>query len=312
MNETFVWSEIYRPHTVNDCILPERLKKTFLQYVENKEVPNLLLHGPAGVGKTTIAKAMCDEIGCDYMVINGSDESGIDTLRNKIAGYASSVSLSGGNKVIIVDEADGMNPNTLQKGLRAAIEEFIANCTFVFTCNQKRQIIEPIHSRCASIDFKLQKNEKAEMAKQLLDRICFILTTEKVSFKKNVVGALIMKYFPDYRKTINELQRYSTYGAIDESVLLAIADVEISDLIEYLKAKDFVKVNKWCKQNSDNDASRIYTRIYESLHQYLKPQSIPQIIIVLAKYQHMAAFVANGELNLLACLVEIMIDGEFV
>lgn len=312
MSETFVWSEIYRPHTIAACILPERLKQTFQEYVNKGEVPNLLLSGTAGVGKTTVAKAMCEEIGCDHLIINGSEENGIDTLRTKIAGYASSVSLFGGKKVIIVDEADGMNPNTLQKGLKAAIEEFITNCTFIFTCNQKRQIIEPIHSRCATIDFVLNKDEKADMAKQLMDRVCTILIQEEITFKKPVVAALIMKYFPDYRKTINELQRYSATGTIDEGILAGILDVDINDLITYLKAKDYIKVNKWTKTNTDNDPGRIFARIYESVNQYLKPATIPEIIVILAKYQFQAAFCANPELNLLACLVEIMVTGEFV
>ncbi len=307
-----IWVEEYRPHTVNDCILPKRIKDTFQEYVNKKEIPNLLLSGTAGVGKTTVAKAVCDEIGCDYIVINGSDESGIDTLRTKIRGYASSVSLAGGRKVIIIDEADYMNANSLQPALRGAIEEFVVNCSFIFTCNFKNRIIEPLHSRCASIDFKLNKDEKAEMAKQLLDRVCYILDTEKVKYKKQVVAALIMKYFPDYRKTINELQRYSVSGSIDEGILATIVDVDIKDLIEHLRAKDYKAVNKWVKQNSDNDPNRIYTRIYESLSQYLKPQTIPEIIVTLAKYQYQAAFVVNGELNLLACLVEIMVSAEFI
>lgn len=307
-----IWCEKYRPHTVNDCILPDRLKKTFQEYVTQRSIPNLLLSGTAGTGKTTVAKAMCDEIGLDYIVINGSDESGIDTLRTKIKGYASAVSLSGGKKVIILDEADYMNPNSLQPALRGAIEEFAPNCSFIFTCNFKNRIIEPLHSRCATIDFKLNKTEKVEMATQLLKRICDILTTENVTYKKQVLGELIGKYFPDYRKTINELQRYSVSGIIDEGILVSIKDVEIKDLIGFLKTKDFTKVTKWVKQNTDNDPNRIFSRVYDTLNQYLKPQTIPEVIVILAKYQYQSAFVSNPELNLLACLVELLITAEFL
>lgn len=307
-----IWVEKYRPHTVADCILPIRMKSTFQEYVNKREIPNLLLTGTAGVGKTTIAKAICDEVGCDYIMINGSDESGIDTLRTKIKGYASSVSLSGGRKVIVIDEADYMNANSLQPALRGAIEEFSSNCSFIFTCNFKHRIIEPLHGRCATIDFKLNKDEKVEMAKAFMDRVCYILDTENITYKKQVVGALIMKYFPDYRKTINELQRYSVSGTIDEGILANIQDVDLTALVDHLKVKDYTKVNKWCKANTDNDPNRIYAKIYESVNQYLKPATIPEIIVILAKYQYQAAFVANPELNLLACLVEIMVTAEFV
>lgn len=311
-DEQFLWVEKYRPNLISDCILPKRIKDTFQEYVNKGEIPNLLLTGTAGTGKTTVAKAMCNELGCDHIIINCSDDSGIDTLRSKIRGYASSVSLSGGSKVIIMDEFDYANANSLQPALRGAIEEFASNCSFVFTCNFKHRIIEPLHSRCATIDFRLNKDEKVEMAKAFMNRICYILDTENITYKKQVVGALIMKYFPDYRKTINELQRYSVSGTIDEGILASVMDVDLTALVEHLRVKDYTKVNKWVKANTDGDPNRIFSRIYEAVNQYLKPQTIPEVIVILAKYQYQAAFVSNPELNLLACLVEIMITAEFL
>src|SRR5210317_760973 len=237
--EHLLWTEKYRPKNINDCILPERLKKPFQEYVNQGNIPNLLLSGGAGVGKTTVAKAMCEEIGCDYLVINGSDESGIDTFRTKIKNYASSMSLAGGRKVIIIDEADYLNPNSTQPALRNAIEEFAGNCSFIFTCNYKNRIIEPLHSRCAVVEFSLKSNEKADMAKQFMQRIEYVLNTEKVKFEKPVIANLITKHFPDFRRVINELQRYSQFGKIDTGMLAQIGDAKLDDIIKHIKAKDF-------------------------------------------------------------------------
>lgn len=311
MNEQHVlWVEKYRPQKVEDCILPDNIKATFQEYVNRKEIPNLLLSGTAGVGKTTIAKALCNEIGCDYIVINGSDESGIDVLRNKIKNYASSVSLSGGRKVIIIDEADYLNPNSTQPALRGAIEEFASNCSFIFTCNFKNRIIDPIHSRCTVIDFKVNGN-KAKLATQFFKRVEWILEEENVQYEKEVVAAVITKHFPDNRRILNELQRYSVSGRIDKGILSSVSDVEINELIKALKGKDFASARKWATNNLDNDPSRIFRKLYDSLNESLKPNSIPQLVLILAKYQYQAAFVADHEINMVACLTEIMADCEF-
>jgi DNA polymerase III delta prime subunit len=311
MNEQHVlWVEKYRPQKVEDCILPDNIKATFQEYVNRKEIPNLLLSGTAGVGKTTIAKALCNEIGCDYIVINGSDESGIDVLRNKIKNYASSVSLSGGRKVIIIDEADYLNPNSTQPALRGAIEEFASNCSFIFTCNFKNRIIDPIHSRCTVIDFKVNGN-KAKLATQFFKRVEWILEEENVQYEKEVVAAVITKHFPDNRRILNELQRYSVSGRIDKGILSSVSDVLINELIKSLKEKDFSSARKWATNNLDNDPSRIFRKLYDSLNESLKPNSIPQLVLILAKYQYQAAFVADHEINMVACLTEIMVDCEF-
>lgn len=310
--EQTLWVEKYRPHKINDCIFPDRLKKPFQDYVNKKEIPNLLLCGSAGVGKTTVAKALCDEIGCDYIVINGSDESGIDVLRTKIKSYAASVSLSGGKKVIIIDEADYMNPNSLQPALRGAIEEFASNCSFIFTCNYKNRIIEPLHSRCAVIDFKLNKNEKPQMATHFFNLLVSILINENITFDHKVVVSLVTKYFPDFRRVLNELQRHSTSGNIDESALSQNVDINIKELVEFLKEKEFQKVRKWVNSNSDDDPNRIFRKIYDGMSDFLKPGSVPQIVLILAKYQYQAAFVIDHSINLLACLTECMVEGEFL
>ncbi len=309
--DEFKWVDKYRPHTIVDCILPERLKQTFQDYVNKKEIPNLLLSGLAGVGKTTVARALCDEVGCDNMIINGSDESGIDVLRTKIKLYASSMSLVGGRKVIIIDEADYMNANSLQPALRGAIEEFAKNCSFIFTCNYPNRIIKELHSRTAVIEFKWSKKEKPELATQFYNRILEVLNTEHITFDEKVVSTLVMKYFPDFRRTLNELQRYSSSGTIDESVLASLSDTDITDLVRFLKEKDFQKVRQWVNGNSDNDPNRIFRRIYDRLSELLKPQSIPPVILILAKYQYQAAFSSDAEINLLACLVEVMLEGDF-
>ena len=306
-----LWVEKYRPHKIEDCILPDSIKTTFQEYVNRKEIPNLLLAGSAGVGKTTIAKALCDEIGCDYIIINGSDESGIDTFRNKIKNYASSMSLSGGRKVIIIDEADYLNPNSTQPALRGAIEEFSVNCSFIFTCNFKNRIIEPLHSRCSVVEFKIQNGQKAKMATQFFKRVEWILSQEGVTYDKEVVAAVVMKHFPDNRRVLNELQRYSVSGTIDKGILAAVSDVQITDLIKAIKGKDFGSARKWVTNNLDSDSATVLRKIYDSMYDFLKPDSIPQAVLVLAKYQYQSAFVADQEINMMACLTELMVECEF-
>jgi DNA polymerase III delta prime subunit len=268
------------------------------------------LSGSAGVGKTTIAKALCNEVGCDFIVINGSDESGIDVLRNKIKNYASSMSLSGGRKVIIIDEADYLNPNSTQPALRGAIEEFAGNCSFIFTCNYKNRIIDPIHSRCTVIDFKTN-GQKADLAKKFFKRVEWILNEENIKYEPQVVAAIITKHFPDNRRILNELQRYSASGVIDKGILSNVSEITINLLIQNLKDKDFTSMRKWVTQNLDNDPVRIYRKIYDGLYDYLNPQSIPQAVVTLAKYQYQTAFVADQEINLVACLTEFMVDLEY-
>jgi DNA polymerase III delta prime subunit len=295
---------------VEDCILPDAIKSTFLEYVNRKEIPNLLLSGTAGVGKTTIAKALCEDVGCDYIVINGSDESGIDVLRNKIKNYASSVSFTGGRKVIIIDEADYLNPNSTQPALRGAIEEFSSNCSFIFTCNFKNRIIDPIHSRCSVIDFKLN-GSKAKMASQFFKRVEWILEQENVQYDKQVVAAVITKHFPDNRRILNELQRYSVSGVIDKGILGNVADIQLDALNIALKDKDFASARKWVTSNSDQDTSILFRKIYDSMYEHMKPNSIPQAVLILAKYQYQNAFCSDREINFMACLVELMVDVEW-
>jgi len=307
--EHLLWTEKYRPKNIEDCILPERLKKPFQEYVSQKNIPNLLLTGGAGVGKTTVAKAMCNEIGCDFMVINGSDENGIDMVRNKITNYASSMSFAGGRKVIIIDEADYLSANA-QAAFRNAIEEFAVNCSFIFTCNFKNKIIEPLHSRCAVIEFGLKASEKSSMAGQFFKRIQTILATEEITYETPVVAELIKKHFPDFRRVINELQRFSKFGNIDTGVLSQIVDVSLSDIIKFIKDKDFGAIRKWVASN-DVDPASLYRKLYDNLYEVLKPQSIPQAVVILADYQYKQAFVADQEINLVACLTELMVSLEF-
>jgi len=309
--EHLLWTEKYRPQTVEDCILPERLKKPFQEYVNQKQIPNLLLSGGAGVGKTTVAKAMCHEIGCDYMVINGSDESGIDTFRTKIKNYASSMSLAGGRKVIIIDEADYLNPNSTQPALRGAMEEFAINCSFIFTCNFKNRIIAPLHSRCSVVDFKIQNGQKAKMATQFFKRVEWILDQEGVPYEKEVVATVITKHFPDNRRILNELQRYSVNGKIDKGILASVSDANITTLVKALKEKDFGSARKWVTNNLDNDPISILRSIYDGMYDFLKSDSIPAAVLVLSKYQYQSAFVADQEINLMACLTEFMVECEF-
>jgi DNA polymerase III delta prime subunit len=307
-----LWVEKYRPHKIVDCILPESIKSTFQEYVDRKEIPNLLLTGSAGVGKTTIAKALCEEVGCDYIVINGSDDNGVEYIRVKVKNYASSMSLSGGRKVIIIDEADYLTHNA-QAALRGSIEEYAVNCSFIFTCNFKNKIMDALHSRCSVVEFKLQNGQKAKMAIQFFKRVEWILSEEGITYDKQVVAAVITKHFPDNRRVLNELQRYSsnTDKTIDKGILAAISDVNITELIKALKAKDFGTARKWVTNNLDSDTASILRKIYDNMYEFLKPESIPPAVLVLAKYQYQAAFVADQEINLIACLTEFMIECEF-
>jgi DNA polymerase III delta prime subunit len=311
MNES-LWVEKYRPKTIEECILPENYKSTFQEYVNKGEIPHLLLCGSAGVGKTTVAKALCNEIGCDFLMINGSDESGIDTFRTKIKNYASAVSLTGGKKVIIIDEADYLNANSTQPAMRAAMEEFAHNCTFIMTCNYKNRIIEPLHSRCAVIEFKLKNADKPIIAKQFFQRVSTILKSEGVDFDKQVVVEVIKKYFPDFRRTLNELQRYSASGCIDSGILSAVADVSLAGLVKALKDQNFTEMRKWVTENGGDDPVRMYRRIYDALYEVMDKSTIPNAVIILAKYQYQAAFVADQELNLTACFTEMMVECKFI
>jgi DNA polymerase III delta prime subunit len=305
-----IWTEKYRPKTIEDCILPDRIKKPFQEYVNKEEIPNMILAGTAGTGKTTVARAMCEQIGADYIMINGSDESGIDTLRVKIKGFASSVSLMGGRKVIIIDEADYLNPNSTQPAFRGVIEEFSGNCSFIFTCNFKNRIIEPLHSRCAVIDFKLKNGEKAKMATAFMKRIETVLKNEGIEYEPAVLAEIITKFFPDYRRVLNELQRYSTFGKIDTGILAANDNVRIKEITKLIGEKNFTEIRKWVANNSDNDVNLVYREIYDNLYETLKKETIPQAVILLAKYQYQAAFCADQEINLLAFLTELMIECE--
>jgi len=313
MSDEFLWVEKYRPKTIEECILPEITKKTFKDFVEKGEVPNLLLSGPAGCGKTTVAKALCNELGVDVYVINGSDEGRfLDTVRNNAKNFASTVSLTSDSKhkVIIIDEADNTTPD-VQLLLRASIEEFSGNCRFIFTCNYKNKIIEPLHSRCAVIDFSIKGKEKADIATCFFKRLNAILQRERVEADKKVLAELINKHFPDWRRVLNECQRYSVGGKIDSGILAHFSDVKVNDLIKTLKEKNFSEVRKWCVNNLDNDPAVLLRRIYDSLYDSLVPATIPAAVLILAKYQYQIAFVADQEINLLACLTEIMVECKF-
>jgi len=313
MRDEFLWVEKYRPQTIEECILPEQTKKTFLEFLNKGEIPNMLLAGPAGCGKTTVAKALCTQLGVDVYVINGSDEGRfLDTVRNNAKNFASTVSLSSESKhkVIIIDEADNTTPD-VQLLLRASIEEFSRNCRFIFTCNYKNKIIEPLHSRCAVVEFGIQGKLKQEIAAAFFGRLVSILEQEKIETDKKVLAELINKHFPDWRRVLNECQRYSVGGKIDSGILAHFSDVKVNDLIKNLKEKNFPEVRKWCVNNLDNDPAVLLRRIYDSLYSSLVPSTIPAAVLILAKYQYQIAFVADQEINMLACLTEIMVECKF-
>jgi DNA polymerase III delta prime subunit len=310
-DEMFLWVEKYRPQKIDDCVLPQPLKETFRQYVEQGELPNFLFTGSAGVGKTTIAKALCNEIGAEFMMINGSEESGIDTLRTKIKGFASTISLTDAKKVVILDEADYLNANSTQPALRGFIEEFANNCRFILTCNFKNRIIEPIHSRCAVVEFKIDSKDKQEIAATFFKRAVSILKQEQIEFDPKVVAELITKHFPDYRRILNELQRYSVSGKIDSGILVNMSEESFKGLIKLLKEKDFTEVRKWVSKNSDSDTTSLFRELYDSAATTIEPNSVPQLVLILADYQYKAAFVADHELNIMAALTEIMAQCKF-
>ena len=311
MND-ILWVEKYRPKLVGQCVLPDNTQKVFSEIVEKGEIPNLLLTGSPGIGKTTIAKALCNQLECDWLMINGSDEGRmIDTLRTTITNFASTVSLSGGKKVLIIDEADYMNPESVQPAMRGSIEQFAQNCRFIFTCNFKNRIIPALHSRCSVVDFKIKKDDKPLLAQKFLSIVTGILDKESVKYKPDVVAQLIMKYFPDFRRVLNELQRYSVSGEIDTGILSSINEVNLNELVGGLRGKKFSEVRKWANQNIDQDTTKIFRKLYDNLSGQLKPQSIPQAVLIIADYQYKAAFVADQEINLVACLTEIMVECEF-
>lgn len=311
MKEDFLWVEKYRPKTVEETILEPKLKETFTKIVESGEVPNMLFTGTAGLGKTTVAKAICNELDLDYIIINGSEEGNIDTLRTKIKQFASSISLSGGYKVVILDEADYLNPQSTQPALRGFIEEFSNNCRFILTCNFKNRIIEPLHSRCSVYAFNTTKKDLAPLAGQMMKRIEQILSNEGVTYRPQIIAEIIKKFAPDWRRILNELQRYSVSGSIDEGILVSVSDASYDVLFSSLKEKDFKKMRQWVVNNIDTDPSSIFRGIYDRMSDKIKPQSIPQLVLILAEYQYKAAFVADAELNVVACMTEIMANVEF-
>ena len=309
--KNYLWCEKYRPDTIQKCILSSQLKDTFQQFVNNEHIPNLLLSGGPGVGKTTVAKAMLNQIGATHMMINGSEESGIDVLRNKIKNFASTVSFDTNRKFVILDEADYLNPQSTQPALRGFIEEFHKNCGFILTCNFKNRIIEPLHSRCSVVEFKIPNEEKPKLAAQFFKRITDILEEENVKFNPKAVAGIIEKFFPDWRRCLNELQRYSASGEIDAGILVNISDENLKEMTGFLKEKEFGNMRKWVANNLDNDPARIYRKIYDTLYERLEPASVPQLVLIIADYQYKSAFVADQEINLLACMTEIMSNVRF-
>jgi DNA polymerase III delta prime subunit len=310
MSEINLFVENYRPKTIEECILPESIKNTFREIVKSGECQNLLLSGKPGTGKTSVAKALCNDLDCDWIMINCSEDGNIDTLRTKIRTFASTVSLSDKRKVVILDEFDYSNASSIQPALRGAIEEFASNCRFILTCNYKNRIIEPIHSRCTTIEFSIPSKEKPKMAKQFMSRCEMILDEEEITYDTKVLAELILKYFPDFRKILNELQRYSVSGTIDVGIL-ATPSQKINDVIKAMKEKDFVTVRKWVAGNMDNSQTDLFRAIYDGLYEHLSPTSIPNAILILAEYQYKAAFVADQEINTAACMVELMMSCEF-
>lgn len=311
MSSDFLWVEKYRPKLIADAILPPSLKQTFQQFVDQQNIPNLLLCGRAGVGKTTVARAMLEEIGADYLIINGSMNGNIDTLRNDIRQFASSVSFYGGRKYVILDEADYLNPNSTQPALRNFMEEFSKNCGFILTANFSNRIIDPLHSRCSVVEFKIDKDDKPKMASLLFKRAQQILESEGVEFDPKAVVEVVKKFFPDFRRVLNELQRYSATGKIDSGILVNFTDEKLKGLIELVKQKNFTEIRKWVGENPDIDTTTFFRKLYDTASDYMKPSSIPQLVLILAGYQYKAAFVADQEINILACLTEIMVEGEF-
>jgi DNA polymerase III delta prime subunit len=312
MSNDFLWVEKYRPRKIADTILPKHLKDTFQKVVDSGEMQNMLFTGTAGLGKTTVAKALCNELGLDYIIINGSEEGNIDTLRGKVKQFASSVSLQGGYKVVILDEADYLNPQSTQPALRGFIEEFSNNCRFILTCNFKNRIIEPLHSRCGVYEFNTSKKDLVPLAEQMLGRLKFILQSENVEFNSKILIELILKFAPDWRRVINECQRHSISGVLNSDVLLGSSNANVKELMDFLKNKDFKKMRAWVVNNMDQDTTSIIRSLYDNMIQYVKPHSIPQLVLILADYQYKDAFVADHELNMVACMTEIMAGVEFI
>ena len=312
MREEFLWVEKYRPKTIEECILPKGLDKTFREFVNNHEIPNLLLCGTSGIGKTTIARALCEQLNADYILVNGSEDRNIDTLRFKIRDFASSVSLSGGRKVVILDEADYINPQSTQPALRGFIEEFSKNCRFIFTCNFANRIISPLHSRCSVIEFKIPKAEIAKLAANFMNRVQEILELENIEYEPKVLAELITKYIPDWRRVLNELQRYSPSGVIDVGVLTNYADVNVDELTKLLKGKKFGEMRKWVVDNLDNDPAMLFRKIYDNLNKMLDSNSIAQAVMTIADYSYKSAIVVDQEINMVACVTEFMAQCEFV
>jgi DNA polymerase III delta prime subunit len=311
MLEEFLWVEKFRPKTIDETILPPALKKTFQQFVDQKNIPNLILSGSAGVGKTTVARAMLEQLGCDYIIINGSLNGNIDTLRNDISIFASSVSLTGGRKYVILDEADYLNQNSTQPALRNFMEEFSKNCGFILTCNYKNRIIKPLHSRCSVIDFVISKDCMGKLAAQFLKRVEIILNTNNVTYEKQVVASMIMKHFPDWRRVLNELQRYSASGSIDSGILTDFKELSIKEVFKACKNREFDSVRKWVHENSDQDQTVVFRSVFDTACDFVQKKSMPELIVIIADYQYKSAFVVDHEINLLAFFVEIMMRLEF-
>jgi len=311
MNDVMLWVEKYRPSKISDCVLTDDLKTTFQTFVDEGHIPNLLLSGGPGVGKTTVAKAMLEELGATYMMINGSEESGIDVLRNKIKNFASTVSMDGNRKFVILDEADYLNPQSTQPALRGFMEEFHKNCGFILTCNFKNRIIDPLHSRCSVIEFKIPTNDKPKLAGEFFKRVQNVLKTENIQYEPKAVAAVVEKHFPDWRRVLNELQRYSVTGMIDAGILVNVSETNMKDLVTFLKEKDFKSIRKWVANNMDNDPSQVYRKIYDVLYDEIEPSTVPHLVLSVADYQYKSAFVADQEINMLAFMIEIMTQVNF-